>query len=475
MDYLTNYYKNLSEQLQEKVLILENFLLEGKYIFGVNHTDRDASTQILKAADAMGYVVKDGGKHHMIHDPVSGELVTTVSKGTTQSHPGRHRAALLDLSSHQEKIGGFDRDTELKQIRKAMTADIGASGIFRGGRVLERNQRNLKENTSSVEPVNNTRQILSERRYIKPFESADGTNDVDWYGEHKNRSPKEFAEFIKTLTEKEKKRLTDPNQMYLHHLRKQLIHELDYHMTNPHLTDEHFHEVIPHLLDFAYPETIDNLDIPWDVLKTHAELDLVANPSRHEDKEMLIANREHQERQMQDYRERKALERNQRNLKENTSIVQPVNRASKILSERRYLPPDDNEGISDEDWYGEHENRSPKEFGEFIKGLIEKGMSKNSNPFSHMLKKAQIHQLDYHLANPNLTDEHFHEAVPHLLRFAYPETMNNLDIPWDVLKPHAELDLVANPSKHKDMVFRGRENMERILQDYKDGNLKKPK
>jgi hypothetical protein len=304
MDYLTNYYKNLSEQLQEKVLILENFLLEGKYIFGINHTDRDASTQILKAADAMGYAVKDGGKHHMIHDPVSGELVTNVSKGTTQSHPGRHRAALLDLSSHQEKIGGFDRDTELKQIRKAMTADIGASGIFREGRVLERNQRNLKENTS---------------------------------------------------------------------------------------------------------------------------------------------------------------------------IVQPVNRASKILSERRYLPPDDNEGISDEDWYGEHQNRSPKEFGEFIKGLIEKGMSKNSNPFSHMLKKAQIHQLDYHLANPNLTDEHFHEAVPHLLRFAYPETMNNLDIPWDVLKTHAELDLVANPSKHKDMVFRGRENMERILQDYKDGNLGKPK
>jgi hypothetical protein len=131
MDYLTQYYKNLSEQLQEEFDELTN-LLEGggqKYVFGINHTDNGAWKDILKLSETLGYNVERGGNHMKIFDPKTNELVTIVSTGTG-SLPGRMKTALNDIQAHQTKIGGLDgRTMDMKDVRKAMSENPRASGL----------------------------------------------------------------------------------------------------------------------------------------------------------------------------------------------------------------------------------------------------------------------------------------------------------------------------------------------------------
>ena len=130
MDYLTQYYKNLSEQLQEKIDHL-TMILEGgqKFVFGVNHLDSNAWKDILKLSETLGYNVERGGNHMKIISPKTGELVTTVSVGTG-SMPGRMKTALNDIQAHQAKIGGLDgRTMDLKDVRKAMSQDPRSSGL----------------------------------------------------------------------------------------------------------------------------------------------------------------------------------------------------------------------------------------------------------------------------------------------------------------------------------------------------------
>ena len=115
--------------LKFKEFLSENFLVEGKYIFGVNHTDRNADKAVLDIAKSMGYVIREGGSHMKIFDPFDNSLVTIVSRGGAAA-PGRHRNALSDLQAHQRSIGGFDGQTDdEKSIKRAMRKDPNASRL----------------------------------------------------------------------------------------------------------------------------------------------------------------------------------------------------------------------------------------------------------------------------------------------------------------------------------------------------------
>ncbi len=141
-----------------------------------------------------------------------------------------------------------------------------------------------------------------------------------------------------------------------------------------------------------------------------------------------------------------------------------------FLLERSFSPLSD-ENVSDADLYGEHKERSPEEFGKFIESLTSE-MSEKDKKSKHILfhtfdehpylliEPDNVRQLDYHIANPNLTDEHFHHAVPHLLNYAYEATVSNLDIPWNVMKPHAEFALAASPKGTMVRAFNRRESYE---------------
>jgi hypothetical protein len=130
MDYLTQYYKNLCEHLQQEI---ENIttLLEGgqKFVFGVNHMDSGAWRDILKLSETLGYNVERGGNHMKIISPKTNELVTVVSIGTG-SLPGRMKTALNDIQAHQAKVGGLDgRTMNMKDVRKEMSQNPRASGL----------------------------------------------------------------------------------------------------------------------------------------------------------------------------------------------------------------------------------------------------------------------------------------------------------------------------------------------------------
>jgi hypothetical protein len=62
---------------------------------------------------------------------------------------------------------------------------------------------------------------------------------------------------------------------------------------------------------------------------------------------------------------------------------------------------------------------------------------------------------------PHITDEHLHHAVPHLLNHNFKSTVENLDIPWSVMKPHAEMAMVAFPDKKNIRAFNAREEIEK--------------
>jgi hypothetical protein len=140
----------------------------------------------------------------------------------------------------------------------------------------------------------------------------------------------------------------------------------------------------------------------------------------------------------------------------------------KFLLERSFESFSDSE-VNDADFYGEHKNTSPEEFGKFIQSLTgQMGEKEKKIKAAPQIDTYDIHpsfyakqdnqrQLDYHMSNPNLTDEHFHHAVPHLLNYDYESTMENKDIPWHILKPHAELAMAASPNRKFINVFNRRE------------------
>ena len=132
-----------------------------------------------------------------------------------------------------------------------------------------------------------------------------------------------------------------------------------------------------------------------------------------------------------------------------------------LLEYRRFVPNSKLSfgGSSDLDLYGEHKKRSPEEFGQFIESLTDQMIKsetdiKNSGlPLLNVTLFNNQRHLDYHIANPDITDEHLHHAIPHLLNWNFTSTLVNSDIPWHVLKPHAELDLVASPTEEKIFIF----------------------
>jgi predicted RNA binding protein YcfA (HicA-like mRNA interferase family) len=103
-------------------LLLEDddFPSNQKYLYGINHTDRDASDEILKLAGSLGYrISQQRGGHIQIHHPETGEHVTVVSMGT--GGPKRYRDALKQIHDHQMSIGGFSGfEHDIKSIKKEM-------------------------------------------------------------------------------------------------------------------------------------------------------------------------------------------------------------------------------------------------------------------------------------------------------------------------------------------------------------------
>lgn len=99
--------------------INEEQLLEGKYLYGINHTDSGASGEIVKLANTLGYRVTHGRTHIQIHAPDTGEHVTAVSTGT--SGIKRFRDSLKQIHDHQMAIGGFSGfDHNIKTIKKSL-------------------------------------------------------------------------------------------------------------------------------------------------------------------------------------------------------------------------------------------------------------------------------------------------------------------------------------------------------------------
>jgi len=97
----------------------EDLLLEGKYLYGINHTDSGASHEIVKLAKTLGYDVTHGRTHFQVHAPDTGERVTTISTGT--SGIKRFRDALKQIHDHQVSIGGFSGfDHNVKTIKKSL-------------------------------------------------------------------------------------------------------------------------------------------------------------------------------------------------------------------------------------------------------------------------------------------------------------------------------------------------------------------
>ena len=100
--------------------------------------------------------------------------------------------------------------------------------------------------------------------------------------------------------------------------------------------------------------------------------------------------------------------------------------------------------------YGEKFNGTPEEFENFIKDKINYVQEGKNNITDLKLRDwfnyHAKNSIDYHLHdNPNLTDEHYHAALPHLFSHDYEGTIKNLDIPWETMKPLAELSMVASP------------------------------
>jgi len=104
------------------MLTFLQFLNEGdqKYLYGVNHTDRDAPFQIIKLARLLGYEIsQQRGGHIQIHHPETGEHVSVVSMGTGGLK--RHRDALKQIHDHQMSIDGFSGfDHTIQTIKKEL-------------------------------------------------------------------------------------------------------------------------------------------------------------------------------------------------------------------------------------------------------------------------------------------------------------------------------------------------------------------
>jgi hypothetical protein len=97
----------------------EDLLLEGKYLYGINHTDSGAGYEIVKLAKTLGYTVTHGRTHFQVHAPDTGEHVTSISTGT--SGIKRFRDALKQIHDHQVSIDGFSGfDHNVKTIKKSI-------------------------------------------------------------------------------------------------------------------------------------------------------------------------------------------------------------------------------------------------------------------------------------------------------------------------------------------------------------------
>ncbi len=110
---------------------------------------------------------------------------------------------------------------------------------------------------------------------------------------------------------------------------------------------------------------------------------------------------------------------------------------------------------------------SPKEFEKHIQTFTQKALESEtqeaSNPYGNveLVKKMNRRDIDKLMAAPELTDEHHHRAIPHLLNYNYKDTLENLDIPWTVMKSHAEILMVAIPNKDMVTAFNAREAFEK--------------
>ena len=103
------------------------------------------------------------------------------------------------------------------------------------------------------------------------------------------------------------------------------------------------------------------------------------------------------------------------------------------------------------DWYGDKFKGSPEAFEEHIKEILKSRKEVFEDPTNEWEDmdewRSEItyhdNEIKYHLDNEHLDDEHFERVIPHLLDADYEGTIKNTDIPWKILKPQAELHLVA--------------------------------
>lgn len=101
------------------MLSFSQFLLseEMKYLYGINHTDRDAPREIHTLATTLGYTTVQRGGHIQVH--FGDEYITAISTG--KGGLKRHRDTLMAIHNHQKEIGGFDgiEHQSIKDVKKA--------------------------------------------------------------------------------------------------------------------------------------------------------------------------------------------------------------------------------------------------------------------------------------------------------------------------------------------------------------------
>jgi hypothetical protein len=158
-------------------------------------------------------------------------------------------------------------------------------------------------------------------------------------------------------------------------------------------------------------------------------------------------------------------------------IIDPHNYIGSYVSLPKYA------GLKDEDVYGKQFEGTPEEFESLVKKHIEDIESKKGSNKPAIVRgnlssswseySGARNNLHYHLTSPNLTDEHWHRAIPHLLNRHFYETVGNLDIPFHVLQPHAELLLISNPNKDMNEMLTYRERREYVERLKREREIKK--
>jgi len=117
MNYLTNYYKNLSEQLQEKVNHLQNLISEAQ---------KETEDVIIDDAE------RDEGEYHPT-------LQGRLAKGK-----GSKRGRQVNIEPGRA-IVGVSKETEINDAHELANGDADKDNIYKTGKAIKVNKSEIRK------------------------------------------------------------------------------------------------------------------------------------------------------------------------------------------------------------------------------------------------------------------------------------------------------------------------------------------